>query len=160
MASFSDTSFSTGAFSVGAFDFGSAPPTAAIGATAGYFHRSVEEWRRRQDALREQPDQPALQPVDDGLAAYSEKAQKLTLGIEKVRSDRAAIEGETSALIARIAQLDERRRADDAEKARAQLLRKEQALVLAKAEEAALLEELAIIDVAYFSVVALAMVMQ
>lgn len=141
-----------------------APPTPSqdqstpgfLGRTVG---RSYEEWeRRRQSELEQRPRETVQTDDAPAVAEYIEQGRKITDGIARIRAERSAIEAESAILRDRLEYLESKKREKAAAAVRADILRKEQAEVLAKAQEAALLEELEALDVAYVAVIALAMI--
>lgn len=133
---------------LGMFGEGAAP-----GATPGFLIRGPihagfkvepdEEKQARRTAY-EMPPQPIDQPqpqADPVARAYYRKSAQLAAGIARLRT-------EAQQYRARIAELEA---AQDAEQ---ELLRQRQALLLAQVQEAVFLEEMEVIDVAYFAVMA------
>lgn len=114
--------------------------------------RALEEARRLREATL-----PELPPQ---VRDYSDKSRKIAAAIVRFREDEERLLAEAAALRERIAALEARRRARGIAKLRRELLLNEQALQLAQAQEAALLEEMEVIDIAYFAYMALAMTIQ
>lgn len=140
-----------------------APPTPAS-ATPGFVGR-VLDTRSRYESEEEKSERriregtipaPVKAPSAD-LERYSAESARLARAVERFRDD-----AEKSRQ--RIAQLEaaQAKRLTEAKKAQIQrdLLRAEQALALAAAQEAAMLEEMEVLDVAFVAIVALGVVYQ
>lgn len=129
---------------------------AAPGATPGFLIRGPihagfkverDEEKQARRAVYETPPQAAdqAQPQPDPVArAYYRKSAQLAAGIARLRA-------EAQQYRARIAELEA---AQDAEQ---ELLRQRQALLLAQVQEAVFLEEMEVIDVAYFAAMTVTM---
>lgn len=100
---------------------------------------------------------PSLVSDDGRLAEYSRKSAKLTAAVARLRDQTAQAEKEARDIKERIAVAT---RANTRMRLEKDLMLKEQALTLARAQEAALLEELTVIDIAYVAVVAIGMMLQ
>lgn len=100
-------------------------------------------------------------PTDHGrLAEYTEKSALLAKAVGRLRGETEQYQREATQLRAAIERLREQDKAKLVAKAERDLMLKEQALTLAAAQQAALLEEMEMIDVAYVAMIALSMVMQ
>lgn len=155
MGAFYSSAFSTAAFSVNAFSFDSSPIIVPDTATPGLlripaFHKvepEAEKLARRRSY--ETPTQP--KPAPDLSAAYAAKSAKLAKAIQRLNAESEGYRAQIAAFEARIA-------AEQQAKARAaierQLLIAQQALTLAIAQEAAIAEEMEVIDIAFFALVA------
>lgn len=129
--------------------------------TGGWIRRSYEEWQRRQAEADERARTDDARPVDDPrLREYAEKSRKLAAGIERIRAERRAAEAEVVDLKRRISDSEAKRRRRDIAEAERALLLKEQAMQLAAVQEAALLDELQVIDIAYVSIITLGVMLQ
>lgn len=103
--------------------------------------------RRIREGTIQAPVEPAPEPAE---AVYSREAIKLSAAIAKFRADARASEEA-------IARLE---KAQDTARARKALLHAQQALVLARAQEAAMLEEMEVMDVAFVANLAVRMTLQ
>ena len=131
----------------------------AITATPGFIRGVYEYYRRRREDETEPVERESpISPTERAMREYAERSEVLTRAIQKVRAESAAIKAEIDALRERL----ERRTTTQKALARFEgdLLLKEQAATLARAEEAALLEEMELNDVMGVAVIALAYVMQ
>lgn len=120
----------------------------------GETHEEATARRIREGSL------PATTPLvsDDGrLAEYSRKSAQVTAAIARLRDETGGLQNETGALRIRIGDARKARERMRLEKA---LMLKEQALTFARAQEAALLEELMVIDIAYVSIIAIGVLLQ
>lgn len=135
---------------------GTSGPT--IAATGGWLGRSYEEWERRQPA--ERPAVTVEQPSSDRLSEYEEKSRKIMQAIARLRDETATIEEESEAIREALTGLQAKKKAKERAAQERALMLKEQALTLARAQEAALLEQLEAVDVAYVAVIALTAIIQ
>lgn len=145
-------------------DSGPAPydPT---GATAGYLRRGAAEYiRRAEDARREAEARDAAQanraePTKINRSeltesAYTARSANLVKAIRRFEAEATELRG-------KIAAAQELERTEMAAKARAaaerQILLHRQALLLAETQRAIFAEEMEVLDIAYFAVMAVAL---
>lgn len=129
--------------------WGSGAAPAPDTATPGYLPRDFTDrkpYRRKPDdvELRIEPPQPDKPPVDK----YAEESQRIATAIERERADIKTYQAEIDRLEAIAA---ERYNSEIIAK---KLLLQRQALLKAQVQEAVLLEEMQIIDVAFMAMVA------
>lgn len=150
----------TTAFQRSAFQDNAYQIDALVGNTPGFTthlpgrkrHESDEEKlaRRVREGTVQLPPKPLT--VDSG-PNYAREAKRLAAAIATARADAEASRQA-------IARLEERARLRQTEQARSELLRAEQALQLAVVQEAVFLEELEVLDVAFFAAAALRVTLQ
>lgn len=140
---------------------GATPPTPTVVSTntpgrirrlGKTYYRGEEENEKLARRIREgtipapvEPP-PAVAPTDD----YAKKSARLAAGIAKLRAESDRHRKEIERL----------ERARETAKLRRELLLAQQALQLATVQEAVLLEEMEVLDIAFFAHVALRMVLQ
>lgn len=134
------------------------PPADDSRATPGRVRRHYEEYleRQREKELRARLDEPApVQPAE-----YVEKTERIAKAVTRLRDETERYRAESAELRLKIAALETQNRAKALAKAEKDLLLKEQAITLARAQEAALLEEMEVLDIAYVAAFALSMLIQ
>lgn len=112
--------------------------------------RTDEEEKRRRRASYVAADEPvpATTPPSNATKVYSEKSAKLALAISRLHAESSQLREQIAELEARIqAQVEAQERA----RLEYRLLLANQALLLAQVQEAVLLEEMEVIDVAYLA---------
>lgn len=115
--------------------------------------RTEDEDAKRARRIREGTIPAPLVPDDGRLQDYERKSAKITQALTRLRDESAELRSEISGLEA-----SQRKR--QTARAQKELTLKVQALQLAQVQEAALLEELEVLDVAYVALIALTMTMQ
>lgn len=157
------TAFQPSAFQNNSFQIGDSQQPVADSATPGYWRRSVEEYLRKverkkaaQDAIaaenaaEQQPAKPITAPTSE--ADYEAKSRKLARAIQRFNAESAELR-------AKIAAAEEREKTILAERERKalerQLMLNRQALLLAETQRAVFMEEMEVLDIAYFAVLAL-----
>lgn len=152
------TPFSSAGFLVtlGLGASGTPPAVVADSGTAGLLGRSAKEWHRLIDAQREvavnsRPLPATVETAQARHSAYFKQSVKLAAAINERRAEIVKLRArivrlEAQALAAKIAEraiLEHR------------LLLAQQRMILARAQEAMLLEEMEAIDIAFIAVVAI-----
>ena len=150
------TAFQRSAFQNNAFQIDSAVASATPGrirriGIPGQFRDAEDDAEKLARRIREGTVQEIQAPeAPEAESVYFREAAKLAAAIARFRADARASEGA-------IARLE---LAQDTAKAQRALLHAQQALVLARAQEAAMLEELEVMDVAFLATVAIRATLQ
>lgn len=148
------TAFQSSAFQNNAFQIDDVAATATPGrirriGIPGQFRDAEDEAEKLARRIREGTI-PAPFVPEPAESVYFREAAKLAAAIARFRADAKASEEA-------IARLE---RAQDTAKAQRALLHAQQALVLARAQEAAMLEEMEVMDVAFLATLAIRATLQ
>lgn len=108
-----------------------------------------KETGKRREAYAPKPE-PAEQPQQ--WQAYASKSEKLGKAIQRLQGEATTLREQITALEARIAAEERAKRKAALER---DLLLAQQALTLAIAQEQAIAEEMEVLDIAFFAVLAL-----
>lgn len=151
------TAFQSSAFQNNAFQIDSAVASATPGrirriGIPGQFRDAEDDAEKLARRIREGtvPEIPAPAVPEPAESVYSREAAKLAAAIARFREDARKAEEAVARL----------ERDQDTARARKALLHAQQALVLARAQEAAMLEELEVMDVAFLASFAIRMTLQ